>query len=150
MLIIHLLCGALTLGKYFMESKISRTAIINTKLTFLKCSRPFHARFVTRSLEIVPGKMRSKQLEFYLLKHLYLKISNFIQKTFFFKINESRYIALFVVSGSIKKLFSINYVNIYLFSTFFAIDFSRKNCRVNLHCIYPDSLTLRYYKEKFI
>ena len=31
------------------------------------------------------------------------------------KINESRYIALFVVSGSIKKLFSIDYVNIYLF-----------------------------------
>ena len=29
------------------------------------------------------------------------------------KINESRYIALFVVSGSIKKLFSINYINIY-------------------------------------
>ena len=36
-----------------------------------------------------------------------------------FKINESPYIALFVVSGSIKKLFSIDYVNIYLFSIFF-------------------------------
>ena len=35
------------------------------------------------------------------------------------KINESRYIALFVVSGSIKKLFSIDYVNIYIFSIFF-------------------------------
>ena len=34
------------------------------------------------------------------------------------KINESRYIALFVVSGSIKKLFSIDYVTIYLFSIF--------------------------------
>ena len=64
MLIIHLLCGALTLGKYFMESKISRTAIVNTKLTFLKCSRPFYARLVTKSLEIVPGKMRTNSWNF--------------------------------------------------------------------------------------
>ena len=35
--------------------------------------------------------------------------------TFVIKINESRYIALFVVSGSIKGLFSIDYVNIYIF-----------------------------------
>ena len=41
-----------------------------------------------------------------------------------FKINESRYIALFVVSGSIKTLLSIDYVNIYLFSIDFSIDFS--------------------------
>ena len=39
------------------------------------------------------------------------------------KVNESRYIALFVVSGSIKKLFSFDYVNIYLFSKLFSIDF---------------------------
>ena len=49
------------------------------------------------------------------------------------KINEPWYIALFVVSGSIKMLFSIDcvnvyfsqsiaFVNIYLFSIFFAID----------------------------
>ena len=43
---------------------------------------------------------------------------------FFLKINESRYIALFVFSGSIKKLFAIDYVNIYLFSIFFSIDFT--------------------------
>ena len=42
-----------------------------------------------------------------------------------FKINESRYVALFAVSGSIKKLFSIDYVNAYLFSIFFSIDFSQ-------------------------
>ena len=41
-----------------------------------------------------------------------------------FKINESRYIVLFVVSGSIKKLISIDYVNIYLFSIFFSIKFA--------------------------
>ena len=40
------------------------------------------------------------------------------------KINESWYIA-FAVSVSIKKLFSIDYVNIYLFSLFFSIDFPR-------------------------
>ena len=39
------------------------------------------------------------------------------------KINESRYITLFLVSGSIKKLFPIDYVNIYLFSICFSIDF---------------------------
>ena len=37
--------------------------------------------------------------------------------------NESRYDALFVVRGSIKKPFSFDCVNIYLFSIFFAIDF---------------------------
>ena len=41
------------------------------------------------------------------------------------KINEARYITLFLVSGSIKKLFTINYVNVYLFSIFVSIDFTR-------------------------
>ena len=41
------------------------------------------------------------------------------------KNNESQGISLFVVSESIKKLFSNDYVNIYIFSIFFfAIDFS--------------------------
>ena len=40
------------------------------------------------------------------------------------QVNESGYIALFVVSRSIKKLFSIDYVNIYFFSIFFSIDFA--------------------------
>ena len=39
------------------------------------------------------------------------------------KVNESRYIALFVVSGSIKKLVLIDFVNTYLFSIFFSIVF---------------------------
>ena len=73
-LITHLLCGALPSGKYFMESKISRTVIITAKLTFLECSRSFDVPLVTRSLAIVPGKMRTKWLEFYLLEHLYVKI----------------------------------------------------------------------------
>ena len=42
-----------------------------------------------------------------------------------FTSNDSRYIALFAVSGSIKKLFSIDYVNIYIFLIFFSIDFAR-------------------------
>ena len=41
------------------------------------------------------------------------------------KVNESKYTALFVVSGSVKKLFSIDSVNIYLSSIFFSIDFGR-------------------------
>ena len=41
------------------------------------------------------------------------------------KINDSRYISLFVVRGSTKKLFSVDYVNIYLFSIFFSIDSAR-------------------------
>ena len=40
-----------------------------------------------------------------------------------FKGNESRYMGLFVFSGSIRKLFSIDCVNIHLFSIFFSIDF---------------------------
>ena len=41
-----------------------------------------------------------------------------------FKVNESWYIALFVVNRSIKKLYSIDYANIYLFQIFSSIDFS--------------------------
>ena len=42
-----------------------------------------------------------------------------------FKINESRYIALFVVSESLTNLLSIDYANIDLFSIFFSINFAR-------------------------
>ena len=38
------------------------------------------------------------------------------------KVNEPRYIALFVVRGSIKKLSPIDHLNIHLFSIFFSID----------------------------
>ena len=41
------------------------------------------------------------------------------------KVNESRDFAFFVSSGSIKKLFSIDCVNIYLFSMFFSKEFAR-------------------------
>ena len=44
---------------------------------------------------------------------------------FVLRINESQYIALSVVNGFMKKLFLIDYVNIYLFSLFFSIDFAR-------------------------
>ena len=40
-------------------------------------------------------------------------------KRFLIKVSKSRYIALFVYSRSIKKLFSVDCVNIYLFSIFF-------------------------------
>ena len=42
-----------------------------------------------------------------------------------FRVNESRYITWFVFSRSIKKLFSIDCVNVYLLSIIFSIDFSR-------------------------
>ena len=41
-----------------------------------------------------------------------------------FKVNESRYIALFVVSRSTKQLSSIDCVNIYLFLILFSTDFT--------------------------
>ena len=43
--------------------------------------------------------------------------------TVLLKLARPRYTALFVFSGSIKKLFSIDCVNIYLLSIFFVIDF---------------------------
>ena len=46
-------------------------------------------------------------------------MEDFIIKLFKVKVNESRYIALFVVSGSTKKLFVIDFVSIYLSSMFF-------------------------------
>ena len=40
------------------------------------------------------------------------------------RLNESRYVALYVVSGSIKKTFSVDFVNIYLFPIHFSIAFA--------------------------
>ena len=40
------------------------------------------------------------------------------------KVNESWYIELFLVIGSIKKLFLIDFINIYLFSMLFSIAFA--------------------------
>ena len=46
-----------------------------------------------------------------------------ISKSALVCLNKSRYIALFVVSVSIKNLFLTDCVNIYLFSIFFSIDY---------------------------
>ena len=57
------------------------------------------------------------------------------------KVGMPWYIALFVVSGSIKNLFLNDCVIIYLLSTFFlSIDFGGK-CETTPHCLYCDSLT---------
>ena len=63
------------------------------------------------------------------------------------RINEARYIALFVVSGSIKKLFSIYCINIYLLSIFFFNRFcSLEKCGVTPRCLYiRNSLTLKTF-----
>ena len=65
------------------------------------------------------------------------------------KINESRYIALFLASGSIKKLLSIDCVNIYfsqsIHNNAFSIFFQK--CGVTPHCLYRDSLTLILEKK---
>ena len=57
------------------------------------------------------------------MKLVLSKLQKKTEEQYILKGNESRYIALFVVSGSIKKVFSIDCVNIYLFSIFFSIDF---------------------------
>ena len=50
-----------------------------------------------------------------------------------------------MVSGSIKKLFSIDFVNIYLFSICFFNRFCTvEKFGVTPHCLYRDSLTLRF------
>ena len=40
----------------------------------LECSRSFHVRLVTKSLAIVPGKMRNKWLQAFWLEQLYVEI----------------------------------------------------------------------------
>ena len=53
------------------------------------------------------------------------------------------YIALLVVSESIKKVFSIDFVNIYLFSIIFFNKFCPvQKFRATQHCLYRDLLTL--------
>ena len=58
------------------------------------------------------------------------------------KSNKSWYIALFMVSGFIKNLFSIDCVNLHLFQYFFNRFWPVDKCGVIPHCSYHDSLTL--------
>ena len=62
-----------------------------------------------------------RKLKFYPKSFIFLEIKLLNSSL---QVNESRYVALFVFSGSIKKLFSIDCINIYLFSIFFSIDFA--------------------------
>ena len=60
--------------------------------------------------------------------------------------NESLYIAVFVVSGFIKKLLSIDYVNIYLLSiSFQKIFVGGKECEGYPALLISYSLTLIYH-----
>ena len=78
------------------------------------------------------------------------------------KVNKSLYIALFAVSGSIKRLFSIDCVNIYfsqltflaniyVFSIFFSIDFPQwKSVELPLiaeRCLYSILSMLQFKKQ---
>ena len=67
------------------------------------------------------------------------------------KINKSRYTALFVVNGSIKKHLSIDYGSIYLFSIFFFNRFCLVGkCWVTLHHLYRNSLTVVSISQKIV
>ena len=72
-------------------------------------------------------------LMFSLLTFLY-KFQLGYRLCIYIEVNESRYIALFVISGSIKKLYTIDCVNIYLCPV--------EKCGVTPHFLYRDSLTL--------
>ena len=64
----------------------------------------------------------------YFSLHVLVQTNSLIFLSFlgkYIKVNESRYIALFLVSGSIKKLVSIDYLNTYIFSIFCSINFAR-------------------------
>ena len=50
-------------------------------------------------------------------------------------VNESRYISLIVFSGSIKNLFSIDCVNIYLFQILFLKDFVQWRKLFSVDCV---------------
>ena len=73
-LITHSSCAALPLGKCFTVSKISKPAIINTKITVLEYSRSINTRSVPRSRVIVPGKIQTRRLKLYLLTDLSVNI----------------------------------------------------------------------------
>ena len=61
-----------------------------------------------------------------------------------FKINESRYIALFVVSGSINEFFQLimRLFIIIVHDSFLNRFYLVEKCGVTPHCLYRDSLTL--------
>ena len=75
-----------------------------------------------------------------LISVLYGAIAVYLIKFFELKVNESRYIALFVSSGSIKSFFEL-IVSIFIFSQyFFNRFFPVEKCGVTSHCLYHESL----------
>ena len=81
--------------------------------------------FHCKVIESIGRKIKQQQLCWSRRKKLASSKNAGVSKylRLFFKVNESRYISLFVVSVSIKKLFWSDDVNIYLFSIFFSIGF---------------------------
>lgn len=70
------------------------------------------------------------------------------------KVNESRYIVVYLASGSIKNRFPIDCVNIYLLSIFFSVHFSNKCVNVYLFSICFQQIQLsvkvwRYHLRMF-
>ena len=78
-----------------------------------------------------------------------------VRSIFILKVNETRYIALFVVSGSIRELLSIDYVNSWhfpIFSLFYPHILPAEKCGVTPYCFHRNSLTLiswKFTKSKF-
>ena len=111
---------------------------------------------ITRTVFEICSKLRIKTLErprwcrsgvfivnFEQISHIVLMLSllTFLYKfqlgyrlCIYIEVNESRYTALFVISGSIKKLYTIDCINIYLCPV--------EKCGVTPHFLYRDSLTL--------
>ena len=99
-------------------------------------------RLEQRSIGEIFNRWRNNNSSTKKIDEISLRIS-FIDKSFgftvfidFIKVNKSRYIALLLFSGYIKKPFSIDCVNIYLFSMLFSIDFARWKSMGLLHIAY--------------
>ena len=113
------------------------------------CKFQHRVRKLNRYYEFLCGVKKCLYLEVLHTNLLFLSIHRLIMTTEIpfliqnlkmsnLKTSKSRYIALFMISKSIKKLFLIDYVNIYFFNIIFNRFCQVKECRVTPNCLHRD------------
>ena len=131
------------LPKFYIYHKLKQTQIHYVLIFFNKTFRLMSSRKITLSnvtYFLADNLSRLKNIMFRAVN----VNRNIDKKWVNIKTNESLHIASFVVSGSIKKIFSIHYnMSVFTFSQYY---FSRfcpvEKCRVATHWLYHDSLIL--------
>ena len=115
-------------SNFFKAALTCKFVNVQLKLCIIYC-KVFYRQFLNEKMKKNSDKALTVTQKIFIYN---IKIN----AKYFLKVKESRYNESFFVSGSIKKLFLIDFVNIY-------------QRGVTPHCLYRDSLTLKVWSCKF-